>query len=53
MCRNCINDKGNGCECVDEDMTEEDIKKIESYEYNEDNCPFYCPYWAKKRYENE
>ena len=41
MCLNCYWDKGNGCECTDENMTEEDVEKIEKYEYHSTNCPFF------------
>ena len=49
MCVNCYHDKGNGCECTDERMTEEDIEKIEPYEYHDEKCPFFLIYWAKER----
>ena len=49
MCTNCYWDKSNGCECTDERMTEEDIEKIESYEYEGENCPLFLPFWAKER----
>ena len=49
MCTNCYWDKSNGCECT-EPMSEEDVEKIESYEYEGENCPFFLPFWAKEKH---
>ena len=49
MCIGCYWSKWEECNCTDEDMTEEDVTKIENCEYEGENCPFFLPYWAKER----
>ena len=49
MCAWCYWGRWEECNCTDEDMTEEDISKIESGEYYGEKCPFYLVGWAKER----
>ena len=53
MCLNCKWNKWAECTCEDENMTEEDVRKIEDGTYDETNCPFFVPYWAKEKHPYE